>query len=74
MYKKLYKHTKNLENWSQIECFMSQKPLATNFIQETVYIYIWSVCVRIAKIKVSNFQKKIVRYRKLMILFIKRMV
>ena len=33
-------HTKNHEYCSQIECFMSQKPLAPKFLSQTVYIYI----------------------------------
>ena len=32
-------HTKNHENCSQIECFMSQKPLAPKFLSQTVYTY-----------------------------------
>ena len=29
-------HTKNHENCSQIECFMSQKPLAPKFLSQNV--------------------------------------
>ena len=32
-------HTKNHEYCSQIECFMSQKPLAPKFLSQTVYVY-----------------------------------
>ena len=31
-------HTKNHENCSKIECFMSQKPLAPKFLSQTVDI------------------------------------
>ena len=31
-------HTKNHENCSQIECFMSQKPLAPKFLSKTVFM------------------------------------
>ena len=37
-------HTKNHEYCSQIECFMSQKPLAPKFLSQTVYIYIY-ICM-----------------------------
>ena len=32
-------HTKNHENCSQIECFMSQKPLAPKFLSQTVIYF-----------------------------------
>ena len=60
-------HTKNHENCSQIECFMSQKPLAPKFLSQTVdilnsffghdciYIYIYTYTVLLKNLGANGF-------------------